>query len=105
MVGCAIRCVNGLQSVASSLQQMYDNFVQAEAGFAPLQPAPYLYTSSAIDPSVAPDGKHTAYIACASYPSRFADGGTWQQRGEARRIGCSTRSRSAHQALKTVYVD
>ncbi|MDP9311536.1 MAG: hypothetical protein M3R24_11755 [Chloroflexota bacterium] len=33
---------NGLSSVASSLQQVYDNFVQAEAGMPPLQPGPYL---------------------------------------------------------------
>ena len=83
---------NGLQSVASSLDQVRQNFVEAEAGIAPTQPAPYLYTSSAIDPTVAPPGKHTAYIACASYPARFADGSSWQQRGE----------REAHRLLDAI---
>jgi phytoene dehydrogenase-like protein len=73
---------NGLQSVAASVAQVRQNFVEAEAGIAPTQPAPYLYTPSAIDPTVAPPGCHSAYLACASYPSHFADGSTWQERGE-----------------------
>lgn len=73
---------NGLQSVASSIEQVRQNFVEAEAGVAPTDPAPYMYTLSAIDPSVAPPGRHSAYIACASYPARFNDGSTWAERGE-----------------------
>lgn len=83
---------NGLQSVAGSLGQIHDNFVQAEAGLAPENPAVYVYTPSAIDESVAPAGGHTAYIACASYPSRFSDGRSWEERGE----------REAHRLLDTV---
>lgn len=73
---------NGLQSVGASVDQVRRNFAEAEAGFAPEAPAVYVYTPSAIDPSVAPPGKHTAYVACASYPAAFADGSTWEQRGE-----------------------
>ena len=73
---------NGLQSVGTSVEQVRENFVEAEAGLAPRRPAVYIYTPSAIDASVAPLGKHGAYIACASYPAQFADGSTWQERGE-----------------------
>ena len=73
---------NGMQSVASSVEQVRRDFLQAEAGIAPDEPAAYVFTPSAIDPSVAPPGKHGAYVACASYPARFADGSTWRKRGE-----------------------
>lgn len=83
---------NGLQSVGTSVAQVRQNFVEAEAGRAPSQPAVYVYTPSAIDPAVAPPGKHTAYVACASYPARFADGSSWEERGE----------REAHRLLDAV---
>jgi|GEM_PF-1876535 len=72
---------NGLQSVAASVDQVHQNFVEAEAGVAPTNPAPYMYTLSAIDPSVAP-GRHSAYIACASYPARWSDSSGWAERAE-----------------------
>ncbi len=74
---------NGMQSVASSVAQVRENFLQAEAGIAPTVPAAYVFTPSAIDATVAPPGKHGAYIACAAYPAHFADGATWRARGEA----------------------
>ncbi|MCA1670259.1 MAG: NAD(P)/FAD-dependent oxidoreductase [Thermomicrobia bacterium] len=73
---------NGMQSIASSVAQVGENFRQAEAGIAPTRPAAYIFTPSAIDATVAPHGKHGAYIACASYPARFADGASWLARGE-----------------------
>lgn len=72
----------GMQSVAASVAQVEANFHEAEAGYAPSHPAAYLFTPSAIDDTVAPAGKHGAYIACPSYPARFADGSTWEARGE-----------------------
>lgn len=83
---------NSLQSVASSLGQVKENFLQAEAGLAPEKPAVYIYTPSAIDDRVAPPGERTAYVACASYPSRFANGSSWRERGE----------REAHRLLDAV---
>lgn len=73
---------NGLQSVGTSVAQVRQNFAEAEAGRAPKDPAVYVYTPSAIDPTVAPTDGHGAYLACASYPARFADGSTWAERGE-----------------------
>lgn len=74
---------NGLQSVAASTGQVEQNFLDTEAGRPREDPAVYVYTPSAIDPSVAPEAGHTAYVACASYPARFADGSRWEERGEA----------------------
>ena len=74
---------NGMQSVAASVAQVDENFRQAEAGIAPTRPAAYVFTPSAIDCTVAPPRKHGAYIACAAYPARFADGASWQARGES----------------------
>lgn len=74
---------NGLQWTGTSVEQVRQNFAEAEAGRAPSDPAVYVYTPSAIDPRVAPPGRHGAYVACASYPARFADGSTWQERGES----------------------
>ena len=72
----------GLQTLATSTRQVTENFLQADAGVIPRDPALYLYTSSAIDPSLAPPGQHTAYIACAAYPARFADGSGWADHEE-----------------------
>lgn len=83
---------NGLQSVGASVAQVRQDFAEAEAGYAPTDPAVYVYTPSAIDPTVAPPEGHGAYIACASYPARFADGSTWAERGE----------REAHRLLDAV---
>lgn len=63
------------------------------AFFAFFQAAYHRYgTPSAIDDRLAPAGEHTAYVACASYPARFADGSTWAARGE----------REAHRLLDAV---
>lgn len=83
---------NGMQVVIDSVEQVRENFVQAEAGLAPTNPGIYLFTSTILDDQLAPPGKHTAYIACPSYPARFADGSTWQERGE----------REAHRLLEVV---
>ncbi len=64
----------GLQSYVDSLEQMRQGFIQAEAGLLP-QPLPlYAFTMSAIDPSVAPTGGHTVYLACPSAPGEIRGG-------------------------------
>lgn len=83
---------NGMQSVARSVGHVRQNFVEAEAGYAPTDPAAYVFTPSAIDDTLAPPTQHGAYIACPSYPARFADGSMWRANGE----------REAHRLLDAV---
>ncbi|MDQ4132235.1 MAG: NAD(P)/FAD-dependent oxidoreductase [Actinomycetota bacterium] len=71
---------NGLQSYVDRLDVLTSAWVQAEAGRLP-DPVPlYAFTPSAIDPSLAPPGHHTVYLACPAAPSRL-DGG-WAARRE-----------------------
>ncbi len=74
--------VQELLKEEKSVAQVGENFRQAEASIAPTRPAAYVFIPSAIDATVVPPGKHGAYIACASYPARLADGASWAARGE-----------------------
>ncbi len=69
---------NGLQSYVDYLDDLTSAWVQAEAGRLP-EPLPlYAFTPSAMDPTLAPAGHHTVYLACPAAPSRL-DGG-WPAR-------------------------
>lgn len=67
----------GMQSLATSVDQMARAFAQAEAGEIPDDPPLYAFTPSAMDPALAPPGKHTLYLACPAYPGRLSDGRSW----------------------------
>ena len=65
---------NGLQSYVDRLDDLSAGWTQAEAGELPDRLAFYAFTTSAIDPSVAPPGGHTVYLACPAAPSRVRGG-------------------------------
>jgi phytoene dehydrogenase-like protein len=70
---------NGLQSFVDRLDDLSAAWAQAEAGRLP-DPLPlYAFTTSAIDDTLAPPGRHTVYIACPAAPARV-DGGWAAQR-------------------------
>lgn len=59
---------NGLQSHVETLEQLRRGFLAAEAHRLP-DPAPtYAFTTSALDPTLAPPGRHTVYLACPCAP-------------------------------------
>jgi phytoene dehydrogenase-like protein len=59
---------SGLQSHVDSLDQLRRGFLAAEARSLP-DPAPtYAFTTSALDDSLAPAGRHTVYLACPCAP-------------------------------------
>jgi phytoene dehydrogenase-like protein len=61
---------NGLQSYVDRLDDLVLGWRRAAAGSLP-DPLPlYAFTPSAIDPTVAPPGRHTVYLACPAAPSR-----------------------------------
>ena len=71
---------NGLQSYVDRLDDLTSAWAAAEAGRLP-DPLPlYAFTTSAIDPGLAPSGGHTVYLACPAAPCRV-DGG-WPARRE-----------------------
>ncbi|MHB8577482.1 MAG: phytoene desaturase family protein [Dehalococcoidia bacterium] len=74
---------NGMQAMTRDLAQVSRAFAQATAGEAPDDPPVYAFTTSAIDDTLAPSGRHTLYLACPAYPGHFADGGSWRDRGMA----------------------
>lgn len=73
---------NGMQAFTRDMGQVARAFAMAEAGFAPDDPPVYAFAPSAIDPALAPPGKHGIYLACPCYPARFADGTPWSLHAE-----------------------
>jgi phytoene dehydrogenase-like protein len=72
----------GLQSFVDGLDPLVDGFAQAEAGRLPDDPLPtYAFTPSALDPTLAPAGRHTVYLACPCAPARLRGG--WAGHREA----------------------
>jgi phytoene dehydrogenase-like protein len=71
---------HGLQSFVDNQEDVGQGFIQAEAGLLPDRLPLYAFTASAIDPTLAPDGHHTVYLACPSAPGRIQGG--WENRRE-----------------------
>jgi phytoene dehydrogenase-like protein len=64
----------GLQSYVDTLEELRQGFIQAEAGALP-DPLPlYAFTTSAIDPTLAPAGGQTVYLACPAAPGVIRGG-------------------------------
>ncbi|MDQ6641034.1 MAG: NAD(P)/FAD-dependent oxidoreductase, partial [Actinomycetota bacterium] len=72
---------NGLQSHVDTLDQLRQGFHDAEAHRLPQPPATYCFTPSVYDDSLAPEGRHTVYLACPSAP--FEVHGGWPAQAEA----------------------
>ncbi len=64
----------GLQSCVAGLDELGAGWSAAEAGHLP-EPLPlYAFTPSAIDPTLAPAGHHTVYLACPTTPADLRGG-------------------------------
>jgi phytoene dehydrogenase-like protein len=73
---------NGLQSYVDDLDGLSRSFAAAEGRRVPAPPAAaYAFTPSALDPSLAPPGRHTVYLACPAAP--FAVDGGWERAAPA----------------------
>lgn len=70
---------NGLQSFVDELDGLSDAFTAAEAKRLHLPAAAYAFTPSALDPGLAPEGRHTVYLACPAAP--FDIEGGWERSG------------------------
>jgi len=67
---------NGLQSHVDSLEELTDGFQAAQARRLPDPVPTYLFSTSALDDTLAPAGQHTVYLACPCAPYRTSDGWT-----------------------------
>jgi phytoene dehydrogenase-like protein len=65
---------NGLQSFVDRLDDLVAAWAAAEAGHLPPVLPLYAFTTSAIDPTLAPAGHHTVYLACPAAPARVQGG-------------------------------
>ncbi len=71
---------HGLQSFVDSLDGLRDAFAAADARRLPERPAAgYAFTTSAIDSTLAPPGRHTVYLACPAAPYAVREG--WREAG------------------------
>ncbi|MHB8452180.1 MAG: phytoene desaturase family protein [Mycobacteriales bacterium] len=71
---------NGLQSHVDTLDSLRAGFLAAENRALPDPPPTYAFTTSALDPGLAPPGQHTVYLACPCAP--YAVTGGWERHAE-----------------------
>jgi phytoene desaturase len=84
---------HGLQLLCPSGQYLRQAYVDYLQGKSPENPAVIAMTFSAIDPTVAPEGKHTVFLWAQYFPYQLADGVQW----------ADIRERSADQVLEVLY--
>jgi phytoene dehydrogenase-like protein len=65
---------HGLQSYVDRLEDVSTAWVAAEAGRLVDRAPLYAFTTSAIDPTLAPTGHHAVYLACPAAPFRLEGG-------------------------------
>ena len=67
----------GLQLLCPSRQTIDDAYADYSAGRPPANPVPLAMTFSAIDPSLAPEGKHTLFVWGQYHPHTLRNGENW----------------------------
>ena len=78
---------HGLQSYVDSLDGLAAGFAAAADRRLPEDPVPtYTFTPSALDPTLAPPGHHTVYLACPTAPARVRGGWDAAAEGFAERM-------------------
>ncbi len=68
---------HGLQMLCPSVQYLRNAFADYQRGLPSRDPAVISMTFSAIDPDVAPPGKHTVFLWAQYFPYELADGMQW----------------------------
>jgi phytoene dehydrogenase-like protein len=80
--------LNGLQLLAPTVQYVNDSYADFLKGLPSENPAAIGMTFSAIDPTLAPEGKHTLFVWGQYYPYKLRDGMQWEsiREKEARKL-------------------
>ncbi len=68
---------HGLQLLAPTMQYVRDAYADFSRGLPSRDPAVIAMTFSAIDPIVAPPGKHTVFLWAQYFPYEIANGAQW----------------------------
>jgi phytoene dehydrogenase-like protein len=68
---------HGLQLLAPTMQYVRDAYTDFSRGLPSRNPAVIAMTLSAIDPTVAPPGKHSVFLWAQYFPYEIADGVQW----------------------------
>jgi phytoene dehydrogenase-like protein len=68
---------HGLQLLAPTMQYVRDAYTDFSRGLPSHNPAVIAMTFSAIDPTVAPPGKHSVFLWAQYFPYEIADGVQW----------------------------
>ena len=68
---------HGLQLLAPTMQYVRDAYTDFSRGLPSRDPAVIAMTFSAIDPTVAPPGKHSVFLWAQYFPYEIADGVQW----------------------------
>jgi phytoene dehydrogenase-like protein len=78
----------GLQLFCPSLEHLQEQYDRAERGELPRTPIVYAATPTAVDPTLAPPGRHTLYLWGQYYPRDLAGRLRWSdvRVGEAQRL-------------------
>ncbi|MBD0326250.1 MAG: NAD(P)/FAD-dependent oxidoreductase [Pyrinomonadaceae bacterium] len=71
-------CHQGLQLLCPSLQYLDYAYADYLRGRPCERPAALVMTFSAVDPTIAPEGRHTLFIWGQYYPYELADGLSWE---------------------------
>lgn len=80
--GAVADCHQGLQLLCPSLQYLDHAYADYLRGLPSRKPAALAMTFSAVDPTLAPAGRHTLFIWGQYYPYELADGLKWDDIAE-----------------------
>lgn len=83
---------HGMQLICPSVEYLQRAYDDAQLGHPARKPALVAMTPSAVDPSIAPEGKHSLYIWAQYHPYTLADEQNWD----------SIREREADRLLETL---
>lgn len=75
--GQAAACHRGLQLLCPSIEHLERGYADYLKGYPSQNPAALAMTFSAVDPTLAPEGKHTLFIWGQYYPYQLANNESW----------------------------
>jgi phytoene dehydrogenase-like protein len=77
--GQAAECHRGLQLLCPSIEFLEKAYADYLNGIPSQNPCALAMTFSAVDPTLAPEGKHTLFIWGQYYPYQLSNGKAWQE--------------------------